>query len=796
MRILRVMVMIGWLFVALSTAVAVTPAYAEEYIAFSLGVAQKRIETSGGTDWRKEQPEVFTLGGITKIRGLVYDRKTVDMILVGERDPKRPILTLDDLAVALRALFIYNQWPLVSIDPTPDTKKTNMQHVRYEGGIENTAFGLDMFDADLRLKKIAQGQLESGAVGLMSVWDMNIESMKRGEGNRGNREEQSCTRFWFYPVSSVPAVREDVVGIEELKVAVFAVVESLSVDGKPVDDVRSLVDPIKDKFVIDISERYPEVAAAHPSIARLVGLDELVALTQGIEAMDPKPDLIYWLEKYQVKGVATPKEQEVLKRRWDFGEGGFFEMSGGVHLTAIALRLQAGDVSALREATLTTRPDAQKLWWTFDTQWVIRSEQSDEIAPLFAHATFLRQQRRYDDAITLYDRILKLNPNLADAYGNRGNVYRDKQEYDRAIQDYDKVIAINPNLAEAYNNRGIAYKDKGLYDLAIQDYDKAIAINPNLADAYINRGVAYHDKGLYDCAIQDYDKAIAINPNNPEAYNNRGVYYNRKSLYDCAIQDFDKAIAINSNLADNQDLAQVYCNRGIAYNNKRDYDRAIQDYDKAIAINPNFADAYFNRGNAYCDKRDYALAIQNYDKAIAINPNLALFCKSKAYKVEEYKWYKAKETKIDMYWGEIGTRSSLNPSFSFSVFPFMFSHKLVGIKTAIFSFTISSFNGSFGSNFPLYLYFNPFWNKPLVHDTFVLLLWQPYLYTGGSAWVKPNKGIFWGGPGRIFEAGGGITVNPFGMLPYNLRAGYCYKSWKEKSGFYVEASISQSLSHF
>lgn len=45
---------------------------------------------------------------------------------MGERDPKRPILTLDDFAVALRARFIHNQWTLVSIDPTPDTKKTNL----------------------------------------------------------------------------------------------------------------------------------------------------------------------------------------------------------------------------------------------------------------------------------------------------------------------------------------------------------------------------------------------------------------------------------------------------------------------------------------------------------------------------------------------------------------------------------------------------------------------------------------------------------------------------------------------
>jgi len=154
--------------------------YAAEYVAFSLKVAQEHIEAGDGSDWRKKQPEVFYLGGITKICGLVYDRKSNDLILVGQQDPKRPILTLDDFVVALRSRFLYNEWPVVSIDPTPETKKTKMQRVRYEGGVENTAFGLDMFDADLRLKKIALGLLESGVIGVKSAFEMELENIKKG----------------------------------------------------------------------------------------------------------------------------------------------------------------------------------------------------------------------------------------------------------------------------------------------------------------------------------------------------------------------------------------------------------------------------------------------------------------------------------------------------------------------------------------------------------------------------------------------------------------------------------------
>jgi tetratricopeptide (TPR) repeat protein len=43
------------------------------------------------------------------------------------------------------------------------------------------------------------------------------------------------------------------------------------------------------------------------------------------------------------------------------------------------------------------------------------------------------------------------------SFGNRGNYYAVTRQYDRAIQDYDEAIRINPNFADAFYNRGRAY---------------------------------------------------------------------------------------------------------------------------------------------------------------------------------------------------------------------------------------------------------------------------------------------------------------------------------------------------
>ena len=153
---------------------------ADEYVAFSLAGARQRIDAAAGEDWRREQPEVFKLAGVNKIRGFVYDREDGDLILVGKRDPARADLTLDDVVVALRARCRYQQWPLVSIGPAPDTEETQMQRVCFKGGIRDTGFGSTVLEADHLLKRVVMGLEEAGVVGLQTYWDRTVEEIARG----------------------------------------------------------------------------------------------------------------------------------------------------------------------------------------------------------------------------------------------------------------------------------------------------------------------------------------------------------------------------------------------------------------------------------------------------------------------------------------------------------------------------------------------------------------------------------------------------------------------------------------
>ena len=103
--------------------------------------------------------------------------------------------------------------------------------------------------------------------------------------------------------------------------------------------------------------------------------------------------------------------------------------------------------------------------------------------------------------------------------------------YNLVIECYDKAIELNPNYAEAYKGKADIYYHKYDYSLAIEWYDKAIKLNHNYAEAYKGKADAYcqlannnsSDKEkYYNLAIEWYDKAIELEPSS-ELY--RGKYY-------------------------------------------------------------------------------------------------------------------------------------------------------------------------------------------------------------------------------------------------------------------------------
>ena len=232
---------------------------------------------------------------------------------------------------------------------------------------------------------------------------------------------------------------------------------------------------------------------------------------------------------------------------------------------------------------------SQDLRWGANTAYnlgIIYQNRRDE-------ADNSQEKTQYNQkAIEHFTNAIKLKPDFAETYKNRGVAYDFKGDYDRAIEDYSTMIKLAPNDAAAYNNRGNTHLNKGDYPHAIEDYTQAIKLNRRFAEAYNNRGTAYVQTGAIDPAIKDFDKAIELKNDYANAYYNRGVVYGSQDDYERAISNYTKAIELKN------DYAEAYNSQGSIYYKKGEVDRAIQDFDKAIKLKSDYAIAYVSRGVA------------------------------------------------------------------------------------------------------------------------------------------------------------------------------------------------------
>ena len=184
------------------------------------------------------------------------------------------------------------------------------------------------------------------------------------------------------------------------------------------------------------------------------------------------------------------------------------------------------------------------------------------------------KENRRDQAIERYDRAIRLNPELVEAYNNRGSDRRRKGDLDGAIADYGEVIRLRPDTEAGYYNRAVTWRMKGDDEAALSDFAAAIVkgraqlqwlqqhrgggqiglltnarlkldARSNLSDAYLGRARALEDKGNYEDAIVSLDEAIAVAETTwpSEAHFERARVRLLKGQFAEAEAEFDRFVA-------------------------------------------------------------------------------------------------------------------------------------------------------------------------------------------------------------------------------------------------------------
>ena len=140
-------------------------------------------------------------------------------------------------------------------------------------------------------------------------------------------------------------------------------------------------------------------------------------------------------------------------------------------------------------------------------------------------AMSLSTQKRFDDAIYTYKRLVSIVPKVDSLHTNLGLVYLNHKMLDNALKEFKIASNLAPENALVYRLIGNVYRSYGKYDQAMAYYQKTLDIEPDNASIYNEIGTLNEKRTQLDDAINNYKKAIDLNPNQPETYRNLAHAY-------------------------------------------------------------------------------------------------------------------------------------------------------------------------------------------------------------------------------------------------------------------------------
>lgn len=164
-----------------------------------------------------------------------------------------------------------------------------------------------------------------------------------------------------------------------------------------------------------------------------------------------------------------------------------------------------------------------------------------KVNDLYDQAYGLYSSGKKDLAISKYDEMIKIIPDSAYLYYNRGKFKRELNLHDQAILDYKKAVQLDKNNVESWTAMGISYTYLGQYDNAVQSYLEAIKADDSFAMAYNNIAQVYHEKKDNDKAIQYLELAVQKDPSYKVAYFSLGEIYAETGNKEKACYNFKRA---------------------------------------------------------------------------------------------------------------------------------------------------------------------------------------------------------------------------------------------------------------
>ncbi len=165
---------------------------------------------------------------------------------------------------------------------------------------------------------------------------------------------------------------------------------------------------------------------------------------------------------------------------------------------------------------------------------------SDAVKKILLEARDLRVQQRFTDALEKLDEAEKLNPNVADIYALRGDIYLAprRRDFDLALPQFEKAAELQPESPLPKFNLAEFHFVKGDFATALQSFTKLITDFPKLP--MVIRHLVHYKRALCELKLGHRPNADQIIAENFTFMDDTPAYYFSKAAIAFDLGDTNK----------------------------------------------------------------------------------------------------------------------------------------------------------------------------------------------------------------------------------------------------------------
>jgi tetratricopeptide (TPR) repeat protein len=251
-----------------------------------------------------------------------------------------------------------------------------------------------------------------------------------------------------------------------------------------------------------------------------------------------------------------------------------------------------------------------------------QSSDSSEVERYSREGQQALAEGRYSEAEEAFQKLSKLEPGVAEIYGNLGAIYFQEKKYEQAAEALHRAVKLKPNLQKANTLLAISLSELGRYREALPELEKGFRHSTDtetkrMCGLQLLR--SYTGLQLDNKAVETSVELNRLYPDDAEILYHTGRVYGNSAFH--AMEKLAKVAP--ASVWRHQAAAEVYESQG-------GYETALVEYREVLRLDPNRPGIHYRIGRTLLARShqmtapdDVAAALKEFEQENQMDPSNA-----------------------------------------------------------------------------------------------------------------------------------------------------------------------------